>query len=330
MGTYVKFKLPEDRNTREIRTEFHDRYDGVLNVWDDEDKQIEMDKLASTGRGCPDYFELGQGDYKVSGMAPDDLETIELVQALATAVRDFGLVVELPTNIEDYWTPGQRARIVPDTEWNAILAKERADQRTYEKARKKAFDAAHKKHAGTICRVDTWGDKRAGVLFANVKEPKWAQVTFDSVGNEGGMFSELYRDNDGNGILLMPLRPFGGSAEADMQWLRDVCRRAFEIGVVTKPMVLCVLVYNCTPESIKLTSEKADAELAGTWARCTTRDSTVQERYTEGENGRITPITKADERTSRMYYAYSRKDKAAPSGRIVIGLDKYALALAVE
>lgn len=79
--------------------------------WDEIDRAIELKKLKETGCGCPDYQEIGEGQFKASGVDCEDIETVfKLVTDLFKKLHEqFNIKVYSGSCAlsGDYFTPEQ-------------------------------------------------------------------------------------------------------------------------------------------------------------------------------------------------------------------------------
>lgn len=66
MGTYLRFEIKEKSKVEQANEIFLKHTDHYY-LWSEEDRQIELKKLKEKGHGCPDFFKIGEGDFKVSG-----------------------------------------------------------------------------------------------------------------------------------------------------------------------------------------------------------------------------------------------------------------------
>jgi hypothetical protein len=302
MGTYMTMQLPEDRLKSSLKV-VDERLRSLslggecpaFGLWNEEDIAIEMEKLNTTGHGCPDIYPLGYGSIKLSGAVgysedPEEhsegswspQEIAALVDALVWARDEHGLELNVPTNVGDYLDQEVIDRLIPRKEMAAKRRKETVDHKTWTRAREKAMAAAREKYGDSgVFPIKDWGpaggpqhwamfgslqeetDEETGLKF---QRPVWLEVRYDRKGrlcdkNSEETRSELYRTRDGGGVMLLPLCELGGSG---LEKINLSLKYAWEhLGLRTDPLVLFIGMYRQEPSSVTVTG--TPLEIPGEW-----------------------------------------------------------------
>jgi hypothetical protein len=255
MGTYIKYKAPDDRR-QVVDKWLIKESNGALGLWNERDQSIER---AKKNGGCPDFLPLGAGQFKLSG----DEEIASVVDVLIRAREKWGVeCFDVPSNVGDYIAIERLAKLIDLPAWQRAWTEEEAQEKIWTRARNKARREASKQHrGGGPMTVQIWGLDRANVMFTRMEatdHPAWVGVSYNqkwkwhitTERNEWERF-ELLRDQVGRGFLALPLMALGNPEIKDgFNEVRDYLVRARRIGLAEHPDSIMVGVYGCLPAKI--------------------------------------------------------------------------------
>jgi hypothetical protein len=259
MGTYLKFKAPDDR--RRQADAWLKKQSKALGLWDEADQKIEREKGE---RGSPDFMPLGTGQIKLSALEDDECN--RYVDILIEARDMWGIeCYDVPSNASDYIDAERLAKLIDLPAWQKVWAAEAEENAVWARARKKAMKTATEKFngGGHSMTVQTWGNDRANLLFMAIEasdHPTWVGVSYDRKGkwnitaradrSEDNRF-DLLRDAKGRGFLSIPLMALGEPGIRNgFDAVRDYLVRARNIGLRTHPDAIMVGVYGCLPAEV--------------------------------------------------------------------------------
>jgi hypothetical protein len=259
MGTYLKFRAPDDKRHR--ADAWLKKQSKALGLWDEADQKIEREKGE---RGSPDFMPLGTGQIKLSALEDDECN--RYVDILIEARKKWKVeCFDIPSNVGDYIDAERLAKLIDLPAHEKIWAAEAAEEAVWTRARKKAMKAAGKEYegGGHPMTVATWGHARANLLFMAIEaadHPTWVSVSYDRKGkwditakrerDEDKKF-DLLRDAKGRGFLSLPLMTLGAPGiKNGFDDVRDYLARARNIGLRTHPDSIMIGVYGCLPAEI--------------------------------------------------------------------------------
>jgi len=250
MGTYINFKQTDETKVTETAAFLEKHHDeegySIAGLWTQEDIDIETKKLKDTGSGCPDFLELGEGQFKLSATSDEDINTF--IQIISEAVIYFGLTInKMPSNADDYLTDIQIDSIYGLQKFKDFQKKEEDHYAKYDKARKEALSIKQKDLKGGVKLVETWGIQKMWLIFGTAETPQFLHYTWEVDGEE---YKDLYRDEKGLSYLLIPLMDMGPNGVTKVN---DYLNYAWEhMGLRTQPLEILADVYNIYPKELKI------------------------------------------------------------------------------
>lgn len=208
MGTYLHFSLKDASKVDEANK--------ILDVfWSDEDVRIEKEKGPN---GIPDYLDIGQSIFKLSGTPEEDIE--KFTRGMER-LREAGIEINWSdtSDVSDYLDDEMGKRMMGEREWNSNKKRVekwnkdyQVSKEIYEKSRRfKKEDSP-----GVFIATDRDG-RRVHLVYGNCDYPTFLKVVpVEKPPIELDVYEEV---GGGDRIVLMPLQrlgtdePFGKKGE---------------------------------------------------------------------------------------------------------------------
>lgn len=248
MGTYLEFEQPDLAKldaTNEFLYEIVDPSDDTMPLW----MYTQEDQTRAAANGYAGACPAGRGDIKLSG---DDYvdrlyRPLGVFEHLVKARDQFGLKITVPTNADDYMDDDEIAHFIPLDQFRAMQEKEEQEYEVYLETRKAAIKKAQEEFTSGLFLCDTYSPSKYWVMYGNVTHPEFLMIEFEA--NEK-THSEIFRDKDGQAVLLIPLMRLTGDERGSQEVLDALDNAWHRCGLRTDPRVLMVACYRHLPKEV--------------------------------------------------------------------------------